>query len=100
MAKQCEKILKLRSNVAPEFGHGKRQEKLAPLRLSFRDSSRIFPVETLVGAGAPTYVALINTFQRLYNQGKQATVNLQFNFPAPYSGACYGRYRAYIVLAT
>ena len=100
MAIQGKEILKHRDNVAPEPGDGKWQEKFAPLRNSFRDSSRVFPAKTSAGAMAPAYVVLVVTFQRLYNQNKHATGNLRCIFQALFGGACCGRYRALASVAS
>ncbi len=75
MVKQGEKISNIRRNVVPVLRNGKQRKTSASLGSSSKNSGLDFHVETSVGAEAPTYVALTGTFQQLYNQHKQGTLD-------------------------
>ena len=94
VAIQGEKILQHRDNVAPELVYGGWGNDFPHLAVSEKAACMSLPAETSAAASATALVVLIKTFQRLYNQHKQATANPRNIFSAPFSGACYGRYGA------
>jgi len=91
VAIQGKKIFQHWGNVAPGPSHGAWQKYIAPLIIPFKDSGQDFPATASAAAGATAFVVLVVTFQRLRNQGNQATGTQLRIFPASYSGACRRR---------
>jgi len=91
VAIQAKKIFQHRGNVAPGPSNGEWRKDLTPLIISFRDSGQDFPARASAAAGASAFVVLVVTFQRLRNQGDQATEKLWSISQAIFSGACRER---------